>query len=149
MILVLIDTPRIHIKRALTVFGFDDDSHGHANIVFENVQVPSMGQLSTLPTSQYAHNPSLSSFPLGPCSSGYPAENNNCSIIDYNNVAKNRWRVKEETELWFCCFYEQSILSGNKGWNVSGHCLWVWTKNWENHLGCNFALPISTHQVSY
>ena len=34
MILVLIDTPRIHIKRALNIFGFDDAPHGHAEIVF-------------------------------------------------------------------------------------------------------------------
>lgn len=40
MILVDISSPGITIKRPLTVFGFDDAPHGHAEIIFENVCVP-------------------------------------------------------------------------------------------------------------
>ncbi|NOT40874.1 MAG: acyl-CoA dehydrogenase [Alphaproteobacteria bacterium] len=39
-ILVETNTPGVHIKRMLPVFGFDDAPHGHAEIVFENVKVP-------------------------------------------------------------------------------------------------------------
>ena len=40
MILVDKDTPGIKIKRHLPVFGFDDATHGHAEVEFKDVKVP-------------------------------------------------------------------------------------------------------------
>ncbi|GED15016.1 acyl-CoA dehydrogenase family protein [Aneurinibacillus migulanus] len=41
MILVPLDTPGVHIKRMLPVFGYDHAPHGHAEIDYDHASVPS------------------------------------------------------------------------------------------------------------
>ena len=45
MILAPMDTPGITIKRLLSVYGYDEAPHGHAEVLFEDVRVPAANLL--------------------------------------------------------------------------------------------------------
>ena len=45
MLLVDMKTPGVNILRPLSVFGSKDSPHGHAEVEFENVRVPTSNML--------------------------------------------------------------------------------------------------------
>ena len=62
MILVPMPSPGLTVRRALTVFGYDDAPHGHAEVTFENVTL-------TLPPPPATSSSSSSSASSSPASS--------------------------------------------------------------------------------
>jgi acyl-CoA dehydrogenase len=45
MMLIELDAPGVTVVRSLSVFGYDDAPHGHAEVVMENVRVPASAML--------------------------------------------------------------------------------------------------------